>query len=50
MTMITYYVIPANVYYVQSAKEIKSWVKTDVVDPTVPTVIYFDESKKVKEN
>lgn len=42
--MISYYIIPNNVYYVQFYKEIKTWVKTDCIDYNTPTVAVIDDS------
>jgi hypothetical protein len=46
--MITYYIIPNNVNYVQSIKEIETWTKTDKVDFSTPIVAVIDDSKVTK--
>ena len=43
--MISYYIIPKNVYYVQSIKDIETWTKTDKVDFNTPIVAVIEDSK-----
>lgn len=43
--MISYYVIPENVHYVQFIKEIETWTKTNKVEYNVPTVAVIEDSK-----
>lgn len=43
--MISYYIIPKNVHYVQFIKEIETWTKTDKVDYDIPTVAVIEDSK-----
>ena len=43
--MISYYIIPKNVHYVQFIKEIETWTKTDKVDFNTPIVAVIEDSK-----
>lgn len=43
--MISYYIIPNNVHYVQFIKQIETWTKTDKVRQNVPTVAVIEDSK-----
>lgn len=43
--MISYYIIPDNVHYVKSIKQIETWTKTDKVRQDVPTVAIIEDSK-----
>ena len=43
--MISYYIIPSNVHYVQNIQEIEKWEKTNHIDFNTPIVAVINESK-----
>lgn len=42
--MISYYIIPRTVYYVQFLSEIRTWERIDRINPYVPTVAVIEDS------
>ena len=43
--MITYYIIPNNVHYVQNVQQIETWEKTSVINFNTPIVAIINDSK-----
>lgn len=46
--MITYYIIPKNVNYVEQSSDIFTWEKVNKVDPNISIVAVIDDSKYCK--
>jgi hypothetical protein len=42
--LITMYIIPSNVGYIQFKEQYNKFDKTNTIDPQIPTLIVFNES------